>query len=385
MKPPEGPTAERLFSLFLDLVHIDSESRKEGRVCSYVKDFCADLGLAVYEDGAGSETGGDSGNLVVKVPGAGPAQATPIILNAHMDTVVPGTGISAVDAGGRFSSETETILGADCKAGIAAILASAEWVLGSRNEHRPLELIFTVQEESGLVGAKHLDLARIEGHHGVVLDGSGPVGGIVVEAPGQITAKFAVHGRSAHAGVEPEKGINAITCAARAVAGLRVGRHDEQTTSNVGVISGGHAVNIVPDTAVVQAEVRSLSNARLQEECEAMVAGFNRAAKSCGCELEVELERSFEHFKLEADSQSVMLLSEAMKRCGLQPRLVTSGGGSDANVLNSAGLELVVMNIGIANAHSKSEYILKEDLLSVARTVSELSACWDGREWETQP
>lgn len=373
MKSPEGPEAERLFSLFLDLVRIDSESGNEGRICGYIKDFCSSMGLVVLEDGAGQEIGGKSGNLVVKVPGAGSAGMRPIILNAHMDTVAPGNGIAAVDANDRFASEAETILGADCKAGIAAILASVEWTVGSKRAHRPLELIFTVQEESGLLGAKHLDMSVVEGRCGVVLDGSGPVGEIVVEAPSQVMLRLTVRGRSSHAGVEPEKGINAITCAAEAITGLRLGRHDESTTSNIGIISGGHAVNIVPDSVVVEGEIRSLSEERLKQECDSMIGSFRRAAKRRGCELESEVDRSFEHFKLEEGSESVLLLSDAIRKCGLQPEFVTSGGGSDANVFNHAGLETAVMNIGINNAHSKREYILKEDLLSVAKIISALT------------
>jgi tripeptide aminopeptidase len=382
MNSREGPEAERLFSLFLDLVHIDSESRKEGLVYRYIADFFADMGFAVHQDGAGRQTGGETGNLIVKIAGSGASGTRPIILNAHMDTVVPGNGIVVLEEQDRFTSGGETILGADCKAGIAAILASLEWVLNSKVAHVPIELIFTVQEEIGLLGAKHLDLSLVEGCYGVVLDGSGPVGGIVVEAPGQAMVRLTVLGKAAHAGVEPEKGINAIACAAQAIAGLRLGRHDRQTTSNVGVISGGHAVNIVPDTVVVEGEIRSMSDERLEQECDAMLSGFRSAVKRCGCELNEEVERSFEHFKLEEDSRPVTLLSEAMLKCGVRPDLTTSGGGSDANVFNRAGLETAVMHIGVANAHSKREYILKDDLLTVARVISELSLLRGGQDQE---
>ncbi len=373
MKPPEGPNPGRLFKLFGDLVRIDSEPGREGRVSAYIKDFCEGLGLAFREDAAGAVTGGECGNLVVKVPGRAVPDLPPVILNAHMDTVAPGNGIVPVDQGDRFASSGETVLGADCKAGVSVILSAVEYLLGAGVEHRSLELIFTVQEEPGLIGAKHLDLSLVDGGWGVVLDGSGPVGGIVVEAPGQDMVKVTVRGRSAHAGVEPEKGVNAIACAAQAIAGLRLGRHDEQTTSNIGLISGGLAVNIVPDLAVVQGEVRSLSGERLDEEREALLGAFRRAAKERGCELEVEVERSFEHFKLADGSRPVRFLGEAMRRCGVEPELATSGGGSDANVFNRAGLDAAVMHIGLAEAHSKEEYILKEDLVTVARIITSLA------------
>jgi tripeptide aminopeptidase len=385
MKSPAGPDPDRLFQLFGDLVRIDSEPGMEGRVSAFIKEFCRGLGLAFREDAAGVETGGECGNLVVKVPGTAGPGLPPLFLNAHMDTVAPGKGIMPVDRGDRFESGGATVLGADCKAGISAILAAVESLLAAGDGHRPLELIFTVQEEPGLIGAGHLDMSLVEGAWGVVLDGSGPVGGIVVEAPGQDMVKVTVRGRSAHAGVEPEKGVNAIACAARAVAALRLGRHDEKTTSNIGLISGGLAVNIVPDLAVVQGEVRSLSDERLDAERDAMLEAFRRAADEDGCGLEVEVERSFEHFKLPDEARPVRFLGEAMRLCGVEPVLTTSGGGSDANVFNRAGMEAAVMHIGLAEAHSKEEYILKEDLVTVARIVTSLAHVSAGEGREAQP
>ncbi len=375
MKSAEGPEPERLFSLFTDLVSIDSESGMEGSVASYIEAFCSRLDLPLSEDSAGEATGGTSGNLVVEVPGReqGALTLPPVILNAHMDTVVPGTGIAVVDAGDRFVSGGETILGADCKAGLASILATVEALLSAGGGHRALELIFTVQEEPGLVGVKHLHTSLVLGRWGIVLDGSGKVGGIVVEAPGQDKLKFAVRGRSAHAGIEPEKGINAIACAADAIAGLRLGRHDQRTTSNIGIISGGSAVNIVPDLAQVEGEIRSLDSERLDRERGEMIASFRRAAGEYGCQLDVEVERTFHHFKLDGGSRPVRFLSRAMEECGYTPSLETSGGGSDANILNRSGLETAVMQIGLADAHSKEEYILKDDLVAVARIITRLA------------
>lgn len=372
MKPGEGPDPERLFSIFLDLVRLDSESGKEGPVSGYIKEFCSRLGLNEIEDEAGEATGGECGNLIVKVPCDG-LPGPPIIINAHMDTVAPGIGVVVEDGGDRFVSRGDTVLGADCKAGVAAILAAVEALREDGDEHRSLELVFTVQEEIGLVGASHLDTSLLAGEWGVVLDGSGPVGGIVVEAPGQDQVKFTLRGRAAHAGVEPEKGVSAIACAAMAIAGLRLGRHDEETTSNIGLISGGNAVNIVPELAVVEGEIRSLSASRLAEEGEAMLDVFRRAAGKCGCLLDAQVWRQFEHFRLDERSRPVMHLKRAMESCGVEPYLATSGGGSDANVLNLAGLQMAVMHIGLVDAHSKEERILKADLVTVARVVAELA------------
>ncbi len=372
MSTPEGPGPERLFALFTELVRIDSESGGERRVSDYIKGFCTELGFAVREDGAGRHTGGECGNLFVEVPGSGFQELEPIILNAHMDTVAPGVGIIPADAGDRFVSRSDTVLGADCKVGIAAILAAAKAVRESGLPHRALQLVFTVQEEPGLLGVRHMDLSLIRGRWGVVLDGSGPIGGIVVEAPGQDQVKFTVRGRSAHSGIEPEKGVNAIACAADAISSIKIGRHDEATTSNIGLISGGTAVNIVPDSAVVEGEIRSLESSRLEQERDAMIGAFKSAARRHGCKIGIEVDRTFEQFRLPSDSNPVIYLSAALEECGFNPRLARSGGGSDANILNRAGFEMAVMQIGLANAHSKDEYILKEDLVAVARVINKL-------------
>jgi tripeptide aminopeptidase len=372
MNPRAGPGSERLFSIFLDLVRIDSEPGGEGRVGTYVKEFLSSVGVEPVEDSAGEVNGGDCGNLIATL--AGDAECPSIILNAHMDTVAPGRGVVPMDRGDRFSSDGTTVLGADCKAGVAAILACVEELARNGVRHRSLELVFTVQEEPGLIGAKNLDIEALSGEWGVVLDGSGPVGGIVLEAPSQERFVFRVRGRSAHAGVEPEAGNNAITCAAAAIATVPGGRIDEFTTANIGRISGGTAVNVVPDLAVVEGEVRSLSERRLEEVRSSIEEEFRASASRHGCELESDIERCFEHFRLSEDSTPVKALSSAVKGCGIEPVFTTSGGGSDANVFNAGGLEAAVVQIGLANAHSTEEYIMKQDLLALANILYALAS-----------
>lgn len=368
-----GPEPGRLFSIFLELVRIDSESGKEGEVCEYVKEFCSRIGLVTSEDGTGDITGGECGNLVIRVPAGSFSAEPPIILNAHMDTVAPGEGVVPLEEEDRFRSAGDSILGADDKAGVAAILAAVEYVMGTGMKNRALEVVLTVQEEPGLIGVKNLDRSLLDGNWGLVLDGSGDVGGIVVEAPSRESVRFTVLGRSAHAGVEPEKGNNAIACAAEAIAGLKLGRLDEQTTANIGIISGGRACNIVPDRVVVEGEVRSLWEERLEEVRLEMVERFRQVARDRGCEVEVEVARSFSRFKIDTDSGPVRAVCEAMERCGLKTWFTPTGGGSDANVFNSGDLEMVTLNVGLANAHSKAEYIMKEDLLNVSRILVSLA------------
>lgn len=373
MSPEDGPDATRLFQIFTELVKIDSESGHEDAVRDYIREFCIALSFAVHEDSAGAATGTGCGNLVVRVPAGAFSPLPPVMLCAHMDTVSPGRSIIPFDAGDRFISISETVLGADCKAAVAALLSTVEHLSQTGGPYRALELVFTVQEEPGLIGARNLDMSLLDCEWGVVLDGSGPVGGIVLKAPSQDRYTITVKGRAAHAGVEPEKGVNAIACAARAIAGLRQGRLDESTTSNVGLISGGEAVNIVPEQAVVEGELRSHSEGRLDEERELVLESFRKAAQESGCELECEVAHSFSRFELDASSTPVRLLSIALQECGFEPVMCSSGGGSDANIFNHQGFQVAVMNIGLVNAHCKDEFIMKEELHGIARAAERLA------------
>lgn len=374
MRPACESDPGRLFSLFATLVRIDSVSRREKRIADFVRDFFGGLGLRCREDSAGERTGGESGNLIIKIPAAGhlPREA-PLILNAHLDTVEPGEGIVPVEDGEGFTCPGDTVLGADDKAGVAAILSAIEEVMSSGRARRPLEVVLTVQEELGLAGARNLDFSMIEGRRGIALDGSGSLGGIVTEAPGHMRMRFIVRGRSAHAGIEPEKGVSAIECAAKAIAGLHLGRLDEGTTANIGVIEGGRAVNIVPDLAIVEGEIRSLSDGRLAEEVAGMSRAFRDAASGSGCSLDVETERSFQRFAIDTGSPHVGRIEGAMSRCGIEPFFLKSGGGSDANVFNEMGVETVNINAGFENPHSLRESIRKEDLLALTRLLVELA------------
>lgn len=373
MSPGGASPDDRLFQIFTDLVKIDSESGFESSVRDYIHGFCASLNFAVHEDDAGKATGGECGNLVVRVPAGAFSPLPPIMLCAHMDTVAPGRSVVPFDAGDRFVSLGDTVLGADCKAALAAILCAVERLVAAGGAYRALELVLTVQEEPGLIGAKNLDTSLLDSEWGVVLDGSGPVGGIVVDAPGQDRFKFVVRGKAAHAGVEPEKGRSAISCAAHAIAGLPQGRIDDETTLNVGLITGGRGVNIVPELAVVEGEARSRDPDKLDRVVRTVLEGFETAARKHGCGLEPEVERTFEQFRIEPGSAPVRLLADSLKESGFEPYLCSSGGGSDANVLNRRGIETVVMNIGLVDAHSSDEYIMKADLAGIARTVEILA------------
>ncbi|MGC9361107.1 MAG: M20/M25/M40 family metallo-hydrolase, partial [Anaerolineae bacterium] len=253
---------DRLLDVFLDLVRIASPSRQEQEVASYIRAYLEDLGIAVESDQAG--------NLYAYMEGDG----TPLAFTAHMDTVVPCEGVTPLVENGVVRSDGTTILGADDKSGVAAILEAVTALSEGSVVHRPLDLLFTVQEEIGLFGAKAVEVDRLRARMAIGLDAEGQQGTLVVSAPGQNSLEAVVHGKAAHAGVEPEKGVSAIRVAAEAIASMPLGRIDEETTANIGVISGGRATNIVPDRVEIKGEARSHDEAKLASQTEAMVAAL---------------------------------------------------------------------------------------------------------------
>jgi tripeptide aminopeptidase len=253
-------------------------------------------------------------------------------------------------------SNGETVLGADDKAGIAIILTVLAELQNENTPHGGIEIVMTVQEEVGLFGAKHLQ-ADLHADFGYVLDSSEEVGSIINEAPSKVDLDFVLEGKAAHAGVCPEKGINAVVAAASAVARLRTGRIDAQTTSNVGVISGGKARNIVPDRAEVAIEVRSTDKEKLEREVQSVVAAFEEAASASGARLTIRRDAPFETFLISETHPVVANAFRAARSIGIEPALRATGGGMDANIFNSRGLPCVGLGLGIADPHSPQEHI----------------------------
>lgn len=358
---------ERLLNEFLELVRIDSVSGQERWLGELLKGRLADLGLSVTEDGAGGGRGG-AGNVIAHLPGrvAGPH----LLFCAHMDTVEPGRRIEpVVGADGIIRPAGETILAADDKAGIAAILEALRWVVAEKPDHPAITVVFTVCEETGLLGAKALD-ASVRADLGFVLDATGRPGEVVVRAPSQDKITATVYGRAAHAGVNPEAGINAIYVAARAIAAMPLGRIDPETTANIGIISGGKAVNIVPDNVYLEGEVRSLKSARRAEHTALICRILEETARGAGARAEVQVELLYEGFDLRGSEPVVRIAQEAARRCGLQPVLTQSGGGSDANILNARGIPTVNLATGMEKVHTTEEQIAVADLVDLARLVT---------------
>jgi tripeptide aminopeptidase len=351
---------ERLVARFLELVRIDSPSGQEQAVGERVMAWLRELGAAVERDAIG--------NVFAQLDGRG----EPLLLNAHLDTVVPGTGIEPVLGAGVIKSDGRTILGADDKAGVAIALEVVRAAQAGGLALPPLDILFTVQEEVGLCGAKAFDTRRLRARQGIGLDSGGAPGTVIVAAPSQDSLEVVVHGVAAHAGVAPEMGISAVVVAAEAIAGLPLGRIDEETTANIGIIQGGRATNIVCDRVEVRGEARSRDPGKLAAQTQAMVGAFEEAAARRGATVDVRVSHPYTAFRLSPEEPILRLLAAGAAEVGLEPQLLPTGGGSDANILNAAGIRIANISTGMELGHSTREQIAIADMLHCA---SWLLAC----------
>lgn len=357
---PAGGVPE-LLPFFLELCAIPSPPGCERGVADRVVDYAQALGLETREDDAGSRIGGDTGNIVVDVPPT-LTSGTRIFLCAHLDTVQPEDEIRPVVEDGYVRNAAETILGADNKAAVAVMLDAVRTVVAERRDHAGIELVLTPREETGCDGAKAFDLSTLAAGTGFVFDHAAPIGDIVRAAPFQTTLDVTFTGRKAHAGIAPEDGRSAIAAAAKAVSELRLGRLDDETTANVGVISGGTARNIVPDRCELTAEARSLDETTLRAIVGEMVDSIGFAASLTECEVEIAMEDKYSGYRFSPADPLVALGERALRKAGYEPRLVDCGGGADANVFNVAGTPCLNMANGMAKIHSPDEEIAVADL-----------------------
>ncbi len=354
------PSRDRLTELFLEFTRIASPFKHERGMADAVIKRLEAVGVAVHEDDTGRRTGGDTGNLWCTITGDGEPH---IALGAHLDTVVPTDRIEPfLDEDGVFRNRQRTILGADDKAAVAALVHATELLKGSGRSFPSYELLFTVSEEIGLVGSKHLGERVLVSPFAAVFDSAGPVGGITVKAPSHETFKATFRGRAAHAGVEPEKGRSAIQAAAKAIAAMQLGRLDEETSANIGVIRGGVGTNIVPDLCEIEGECRSHDEQKLSRVAAAMVDAMQAGATQAGVDVDIALVHEYRAFALAPRSPVVRLSKAALTDLGLEPRMQASGGGSDANILNARGLPTVNLSAGMMQVHSPDEHISLDDL-----------------------
>ena len=369
----------RLKERVLELVRIDSLSRKERAIALRLKEILEALGGAVFMDDAGSAVGGEVGNLVAHFDGNVEGSEA-MLLSAHMDTVAPGEGVTPVVEGDVIRSDGTTVLGGDDKSGLAIILEVLQAVREERLPHGHIDVVFTICEEVGLLGAKHLDLGLVRAKTGLVLD-SDSIGFLITKAPAVNHLEFEVHGLEAHAGICPERGISAIQVAARGIAAMRLGRIDEDTTANLGLVSGGTAVNIVPNRVMLTGEVRSHDEEKLERQTQAMVACLQDAAAGATLELdgrlhetrvESRIRREYDRMDVSHDTAIVQRVHEAARNLGFAVDTVAKGGGCDANVLNKRGLQVANLASGMRDIHTVHEWLDVNDLVTAARIIHEV-------------
>ncbi len=345
---------ERLVKTFCDLVTIDSPSGEETAVADELIQRLTGLGVSVARD--------DYGNLI-----GGAGEGSHIMLSAHMDTVEPGRGVSPSVEGDRIVSDGTTILGGDCKAGVSAILEAIESVREDDAAHVPYEIVFTREEETGLFGARKLDMSMIRSTEAVVFDGEGPVSQITSSSPTYISFDVEITGRAAHAGMEPEKGLSAIGVAADLVLKLPQGRLDHETTFNIGKIEGGQVRNAVPEKATLSGEFRSM-NLETLDGVRMQITEALGAVRKMHPEATIDdsIRTEFETYDLPEDDPAMLRVKAALIGLGLTPDMKISGGGTDANVFRRKGISAVVVGMAVTGMHTKQEYVTIPDLVDAA-------------------
>lgn len=370
-----------IVNYFVQLASIDSESRDERAIADVLIHDLKELGAEVIEDCCKKSTSGNTGNIFARIPGT--IDVKPILLCAHIDTVVPGKGIQPRIVDGKVCSDGTTVLGADDKSGVAEIICGISRVKAAGLPHGPLEILFTVSEEIGLLGAKCFDKSHLKSAFGYAFDAQN-IGDLVLGAPSQNSISITIHGKEAHAGVEPEKGINAIRVAAEAIANMPVGRIDFETTANIGVISGGMATNIVPNKVEIKGEARSHNPQKLAQVCaDIRQAVDNAVAAHQGhthqAHADYHQETEYQAFRVADDAPVVTLARKALEAIGVSANTYVGGGGSDANIISAGGVPMVICGTGMMRYHTVEEYIEVKDLINGMAFVEQLILLHSGQ------
>jgi tripeptide aminopeptidase len=357
---------ERLVGLFKKLCLIDAPALRERESVEFVKSHLAAMGLDVREDGAGAKIGGNANNVIAVLKGDVPG-APRIFFSAHFDTVEPTAGLIIEERNGVLYSASDTILGADDKAGMAPAIEAVQSLIESGEKHGDVVLLFSVAEEIGLLGAGALDVSGLGLDFGYVLDTGPPVGSFVTRTATHDKIDVVIHGKPAHSGKNPEDGISALEVAADAISRMRLGRIDTETTANFGLIQGGSAVNVVPAMVKLRGEARSTSVEMLDAQVDHMIQEFERAASERGATVVIEHHRHYSSYSIPDDSPVVRHAVGASMALGFDPALRTTLGGSDANVYNAKGVPTIVVATGMDKIHTHDELVSIKDLVDTAK------------------
>jgi tripeptide aminopeptidase len=362
---------ERLVSLFKTLCLIDAPALAEADSVAYVRNHLENLGLEVWEDQASAMIGGNANNLIARLP-ANREGIPRTFLSAHFDTVEPTSGLVIEEVDGVFRSAGNTILGADDKGGMAPAIEAVQALMESGEPHGDVYLLFSVAEEIGLKGAAALDLQSLNLDFGFVLDTGPPVGTFVTRTATHDRLDVTILGKPAHSGKDPEKGINAIQVAARAIEGMILGRIDPETTANLGIIEGGTATNVVCPFVRLRGEARSTSTEKLDAQIDHMIQCFESAAREFGAKVEIEHDRHYGSYQLDDSSPVVKVAQRASANLGFAGTLRTTLGGSDANIYNAKGVPTIVLGTGMDKIHTHEEHVSRKDLVDTARLSYEI-------------
>lgn len=351
---------ERVLKRLIEMIEIDSPSYEEGPMTDYLEKYFKDLGYEVYRDEAGKAIGGDnSGNLLIHFPGTMPGEA--VCLNAHQDTVEPGRGIKPVLENGILKSEGDTILAADDKSGIAMMMELLDVLKETNTPHRDMYFLFTICEENGMHGAKNFDYSKLPAKNICALDGAGKLGGMTKSGAGKDALEITFHGKMAHGGIEPEKGINAIAVAASAISRIKFGRIDPETTSNIGRIEGGGATNVVTDLVTFTCEVRSHTQEQIDNQVNLIIEACKAAAEEFGATVDIEIDHFCPPHKPNPDSFMVKAMVKAYELEGIEPQFRVSNGSGDANIFAGHGYSCSGISTGMNDVHTTNEYLVMED------------------------
>ena len=369
---------ERMTEHLMEIIRIDSPSKKEEPVAIKLQKDMEDIGAECIYDDAGEKVGGNVGNMLVKIKG-NTDQAPTFFLSSHMDTVSPGLGIKPVIEDGIMKSDGTTILGADDKSGVSILVEVIRTLKEQDLPHGDIEVAFTICEEIGLLGAKYFDTSQLDSSYGIVLDSSTP-DRLVLKCPSSDYLTFRVHGLEAHAGICPENGINAIKIASDAISKMNIGRIDHETTANIGIIGGGEAVNIIPNLVKVTGEVRSHDNDKLDRQVQHMCDCFQSVAENYSVVLEgekktptidIDVNRVYQKMDVSPSSKVTGMVDKAVSNLGHSIEHHTSGGGCDANYFNNNGIECVNLGTGMYELHTVNEYLVLDEFYRSAEIVLE--------------
>jgi tripeptide aminopeptidase len=362
----------RLIENFVEILHQESPSFRELPLGQWLIKYFSSRNIEAFMDQCGDKIDGNCGNIIAYIKGS--IEGEPLCFSAHMDQVSPCFNIKPKIEGELIRSDGTTTLGGDDKGGIVVILEALQHILEENIPHKDIFLLFTVCEEQGLLGCKYLDTSNLPVKNIVIVDAAGPAGIIAYKAPSKVSITVTFKGKKAHAGIEPEKGINAIMVAAQAISNMRIGRIDEETTSNIGRIEGGGADNIVTDEVKLTAEIRSFSTKKLNSEINIMKQCCMNSASKNFASVDFKYEVDFSAFELSKSSYIYNLCVEKFQKEGIEPKPAKIGGGSDANILFSKGYNCAIISVGMDKVHTTEETINIDDMFSTAKVIADMMA-----------